>query len=193
DELLRASVWYCFFEGEPLPRSADDFNRRLLERKGRLAATFDRTLEALRAILARRFRIGKLIAELASPAYRETLADATAQLERLVPAHVLSITPQAQLAELPRYLDALEYRLTHLQGKVRKDQELIAVVGGFQQRLDRLVGTPGVDEKDCQRLRFALEELRIALFAEPLGARGKISPKRLDREFLEVERELGLV
>jgi ATP-dependent helicase HrpA len=193
DELLRGSVWYCFFEGQALPRTAPELQRRLLERKGELTATFERTLAALRETLVRRFRIGKLIGELESPAYRSTLADAAAQLDRLVPAHVLSITPSAQLAELPRYLDALEYRLTHLQGKVRKDQELMAVVDGFQVRLDRLVGTAGLDEAARQRLRFGLEELRIGLFAEPLGTRGKTSPKRLDREFVEVERELGLV
>jgi hypothetical protein len=48
-------------------------------------------------------------------------------------------------------------------------------------------------------LRFTVEELRVAVFAEPLGAkpfgnaRGKVSYKRLDREFSVIERNLGLI
>jgi hypothetical protein len=42
-------------------------------------------------------------------------------------------------------------------------------------------------------MRFALEELRIALFAEPLGTRNKVSPQRIERELLLLEREAGLI
>ncbi len=193
DELLRASAWYCFFAGEPLPRTAATFRRRIEARKSRLTPTFEHTLDVLRRVLSGRFRVARRMAEMTSPAYRESLADAAAQLDALVPADVLSQTPQRRLDELPRYLEALEYRLSHLQGKVAKDQESMAVIGGFQQRLRRLAGTSGLEEESYQRLRFGVEELRVALFAEPLGNRGKVSSKRLDREFTAVERELGLV
>jgi hypothetical protein len=48
-------------------------------------------------------------------------------------------------------------------------------------------------EFEWQNLRFMLEEVRVAIFAEPLGAREKASPKRLDKEMQELERELGLI
>jgi hypothetical protein len=38
-----------------------------------------------------------------------------------------------------------------------------------------------------------LEELRIGLFAEPLGTRAKVSPQRIERELLLLERGAGLI
>ena len=193
DELLRGAAWYCFFAERPLPRTAAAFNERIQACKGDLAEQFESTLRQLRLVLAKRFEIAKLIQSLDSPAFAAALADAETQLERLVPADVLAVTPRRYLDEIPRYLEALGYRLQHLQGRVPKDRELCAVVHGFEARLQRLRGASGLDEKDFMRLRFAVEELRIALFAEPLGTRGKVSPKRLDKDFLQHERQLGLV
>jgi ATP-dependent helicase HrpA len=127
-----------------------------------------------------------------SPAYEAAAADTRAQLSRLVPADLLTVTPRTYLAEIPRYLDGVTYRLTHLQGKVGRDQELIDVVRGFEERLQRLAETLGPEDPEWQRARFAVEELRLGLFAEPMGTRGKVSPKRLDAEFLTLERSLGL-
>ncbi len=193
DELLRGAAWYCFFEGRPLPRDARAFADRIQGAKGELTAIFEATLEQLRQVLTLRFELARLIQSLDSPAFTDVLADASRQLQRLVPADVLSVTPRVYLGELPRYLRALEYRLTHLQGRVARDRELRAVAQEFEARLARLKEAPGIHADDFQRLRFALEELRIGLFAEPLGTRGKVSAKRLDREFLVLERELGLV
>ena len=192
DELLRGAAWYCFFAGEPLPRDACAFETRIQARKSRLTGTFEHTLDALKRILAGRFAVARLIDEMDSPAFKDALADARRHLDRLVPADVLSVTPEAQLEELPRYLDALDYRLRHLQGRVGKDREAAAIIEGFEARLARLAATPGVGDGELQGLRFAVEELRVALFAEPLGTRGKASPKRLDRDFVALERELGV-
>ncbi|MFW6094363.1 MAG: ATP-dependent RNA helicase HrpA [Pseudomonadota bacterium] len=192
DELLRGAVWYCFFEGRPLPRTAAEFQARIAEHQGALARVFEETLESLRAVLAERFELARLLQSLDSPAYAPIVEDARAQLDRLVPADVLSATPRAYLAELPRYLKALRYRLEHVQGKVQKDAQMREIAHAFEKRLARLAEAPGLAGEDFQRLRFAVEELRVALFAEPLGTRGKVSHKRLDREFLEVERAMGI-
>ncbi|MEQ8861543.1 MAG: ATP-dependent RNA helicase HrpA [Pseudomonadales bacterium] len=193
DEMLRGAVWYCFFANGTLPRTGQEFEARLRERNGALAAVFEDTVVALRRILALRFELARKLQALDSPAFADARADAARQIERLVPADVLSQTPREYLTELPRYLAALDYRLEHLHGRVLKDRDASAVVRGFEARLEVLSAAAGTADADYQRLRFAVEELRIALFAEPLGTRGKISPKRLDREFVALERELGLV
>jgi len=43
-----------------------------------------------------------------------------------------------------------------------------------------------------QEVDFLLEELRVALFAETMVRRGKVSVARVTREVERVERELGL-
>lgn len=192
DELLRGAAWYCFFADRPLPADERAFSARLAAHKGELAGVFESVLTDLRTILEKRFEVARRLDELNSPAFADAVADARARLAGLVPADVLSRTPLARLADLPRYLDALRYRIDHLQGKVGRDRELCAVTDAFEARLARLATMDAVPEGEYQALRFGLEELRVALFAEPLGTRGKISPKRLDRDFQALERELGL-
>ena len=193
DEVLRGVAWYCFFEGRPLPASGADFDARIAACKNELNGWFDRTLAALKATLARRFEITRLLDQLRSPAFSRTVENARAHLAALVPANVLTSTPSAYLGELPRYLDALRYRLMHLQGRIQKDEDAMQVVAGFEVRLARLATQPGLAPEEWQALRFGLEELRIALFAEPLGTRGKVSPQRFDRTCQGVERALGLI
>jgi len=88
--------------------------------------------------------------------------------------------------------DAIAADVKALQGRVIRDAEWTTVARAFEARLERIAAASGVAEDDYRRLRFAVEELRVALFAEPVGTRGKVSPKRLAREFLDLERSLGL-
>jgi ATP-dependent helicase HrpA len=193
DEVLRGAAWYCFFEDRPLPETEDAFVERISREKARLTPVFEEVLEMVRTVFRLRFDIVRSLDEMSSPAFAAAVEDVRAHLQRLVPADLLSVTPRIHLSEIPRYLEGVRYRLGHLQGKVLKDQELMAVVVGFEERLERLQQTPAGQDSRWQQLKFALEELRLGLFAEPVGTRGKVSPKRLDGEFLARERELGLV
>ncbi|MEZ5560215.1 MAG: DUF3418 domain-containing protein [Pseudomonadales bacterium] len=192
DEVLRGSVWYCLFEDQPLPRDARAFRALLSARRGALTGVFEQTLEAVRRILEARFAIVRTLDAMTSPAYRSAMADVREQLARLVPAELLAATPRAMLAAVPRYLDAVSYRLEHLQGRVQRDAEQTADVAALQARLERLRSVPGMPAARWQTLRFLIEELRIGLFAEPLGTRGKVSLKRVRQTFLATEREFGL-
>jgi ATP-dependent helicase HrpA len=192
DELLKASAWACFFEGEPLPEDAQAFARRLNERRGELAETLTRLQEDLRCILEARQSLIRALDEATSPAFADAVTDIRAQLAALVPADVLTATPAGRLSDIPRYLQAAEYRLSTLQGKVSRDRELIRVLEGFAERIQALKEGLG-DSPEWQRLRYLLEECRVGLFAERLGVREKASPKRLNRELEALERELGLI
>jgi ATP-dependent helicase HrpA len=192
DQVLRAVAWYTFFEGRSLPTTAEAFQARMAGERGQLGQVFEWTLDLLERILARRFELARQLAAPQSPAFAEAVADARRHLDALVPADVLWVTPRVHLAELPRYLEAMAYRLDHLQGRVNRDRECMTVVAGFEARLARLAAPASAVPERQHALRFGIEELRVALFAEPLGTRGRISPKRLDQAFLTLERELGL-
>ncbi|MBX3706631.1 MAG: ATP-dependent RNA helicase HrpA [Pseudomonadales bacterium] len=193
DRVLIGVVWYCFFEGRPLPVDRATFNERIAACRGELARCFEATLTSLRRILAERFELVRALEGMTSPALEAVVADARAQLAALVPADLLATVPSRYLSELPRYLAALRYRLANLQGKVQRNAEGMQVVKAFTARLERLAPQPGLVEDDWQRLRFDIEELRVALFAEPLGTRGRISVQRLERAFHEAEQSVGLV
>jgi ATP-dependent helicase HrpA len=193
DELLRASVWACFFEESTLPGSAAEFSERLRDRRGELADQLSSMQLELREILqARHGLIGALDAA-TSPAFVDAVADIRAQVAELVPPAVLTVTPSDRLGDIPRYLEAALYRLENLQGKVKKDLEFIDSLRGFRQRIDRLAEELGRESADWQQLRYFLEELRVGLFAERLGVKEKASPKRLNRRLEALEREHGLI
>lgn len=193
EEVLRASAWNCFFSSGRLPENAIQFAERITAHKGNLADCFADITTGLKRILELRLQLLREVRSADSPAYTAAVSDIEAHISALVPATVMSDTPRAQFFELPRYLEAARYRLHHLQGKIKKDQESMAIIAGFRERLERIRKDSITPETDWQKLRFMLEEVRVAIFAEPLGACDKASPKRLDKVMQELERELGLI
>ena len=190
---MKATAWQCFFEGEPLPSDAAAFAARLDARRGALTDTLQRLQTLLRDVLTLRLELIRELDAATSPAFAGAVADIREQLEALVGPEVLTVTPGERLGDLPRYLEAARHRLKNLQGKVQRDQQLVAELRAYRERLDALGRTLGRDSADWQGLRFLLEEVRVGLFAERLGVREKASPKRLDRALAALEREHGLI
>jgi ATP-dependent helicase HrpA len=126
-----------------------------------------------------------------SPAFRDTADEVRAWLAALVPPDVLVATPDDWLDELPRYLEAGRRRLEGLQGAVDRDRERIVDLEQWSDRLAALQAA-APDHPRVLRCRWLLEEYRVSVFAQGLGTREPVSPKRLRREFDEVEREVRL-
>ena len=106
---------------------------------------------------------------------RANLDDMREQLDALVPPGFLRDVPADVLAEYPRYLKAMTLRAERAQRDPTRDQarmlELAPFVAGLREADP--VST------DAQALRWELEELRVQLFAQELGVKGGVSPKRL--------------
>ena len=191
DELLLAAAWTCFFAGRALPTGAPEFEAALDAGAGRLASACAELVAASRAILARRFEAAREVQALESPAFRASGEDMAAHLERLVPPDFPNRIPVERLCDVPRYLDAIVYRATHLQGRVRRDLEGAAEAARWEARLDALAeALPGAPE--VVAARYLVEEYRVALFSQRVGTREKVSPERLGRAFEPLERRAGL-
>ena len=170
DELLLSVVWYCYFEGQPLPETAQDFARRLTDHRGELGDVFNQVIDVFAEAMAYRFRCRRTIEDLQSKAFDQSKAHIAVHLDNLVPKNVLAITPLAYLSVLPRYLAGIEYRLSHLRGHVPRDQKLMAELRSVLERLERLRTQKELyDDQRWQALRFYVEELRLYLFAEPVA------------------------
>ena len=191
DEILLSTAWVAYFDGRDVPRTRDAFEERLRERRGRLVETYFQLIVRVRAVLARRFDTACEVGELSSRTFARARRDLEEQLLRLVPDDFLSTTPYDRLPDLIRYLDGMRYRIDHLQGKVGKDEANIKIIDSWQIRYARLAEVRGSDEA-IVCLRFLLEEYRIALFSQTVGAREKVSEKRLEGEFEPLEMEAGL-
>ncbi len=106
---------------------------------------------------------------------RANLDDMQAQLDALTAPGFLRDTPAEALAEYPRWLKALALRGERAQRDPVRDQARMLEIKPFQDALLLADNT----HPEVIALRWELEELRVSLFAQELGAKGGVSPKRL--------------
>ncbi len=110
---------------------------------------------------------------------RGNLDDMRAQLAALVPPGFLRDVPAAALAEYPRYLRALAVRAQRALADPARDQQRMLDLKPFADALADAELAGRAAEPGWQALRWDLEELRVSLFAQELGAKGGVSPKKL--------------
>jgi ATP-dependent helicase HrpA len=110
---------------------------------------------------------------------RGNLDDMQAQLAALVPPGFLRDVPAPALAEYPRYLRALALRAERALRDPARDQSRMLELKPFADALDAAAQAGRMGEPGWQALRWDLEELRVSLFAQELGTRGGVSPKKL--------------
>jgi ATP-dependent helicase HrpA len=207
DELLRGVVWYCFFDGRPLPATETDFAGILQHGRGNLGTIFADTVATFAEIMALRFACRRDVEKLPGDAFMPSREDLLEHIDRLAPRSVLRQTPHRYLRLIERYLRGVERRITQLPGRVPKDRALMAELSPLSDRVERLRQTEMFEQIRYEDLRILLEELRLKMFAEPIsrqkvinhpldqaffGANWKVSTKRVAGIVLEEERRVGL-
>ncbi|WP_447938733.1 ATP-dependent RNA helicase HrpA [Pseudoxanthomonas mexicana] len=110
---------------------------------------------------------------------RGNLDDLRAQLAALVHPGFLRETPSDALAQLPRYVKAMRLRAERAVRDPTRDQARMLEIKPFADALAQAVAAGVAGSADWQALRWDLEELRVSMFAQELGARAGISPKKL--------------
>jgi ATP-dependent helicase HrpA len=115
------------------------------------------------------------------------LDDMRAQLAALVPPGFLRDVPAEVLSEYPRYLKALSLRGERALRDPTRDQARMLELKPFTDALAMAAASGEGDEAGWQALRWELEELRVSLFAQELGARGAVSPKRLAARLAQLQ------
>jgi ATP-dependent RNA helicase HrpA len=110
---------------------------------------------------------------------RGNLDDLHAQLRALVRPGFLRETPADVLAQLPRYLKAMVLRAERAKRDPVRDQARMLELKPFLDALEDAAAKGQSARAEWQALRWDLEELRVSMFAQELGARGGISPKKL--------------
>ena len=112
---------------------------------------------------------------------RANLDDMRAHLDSLAPPGFLSTTPDALLDQMPRYLQALSLRAERALRDPLRDQQRMLELKPFVDALAEAEAEGVAAEAEWRAFRQDLEELRVSLHAQELGARGGVSPKKLAR------------
>jgi len=198
DRVLNHLYWNKFFSGKPLPESAETFAATLHGGRGELVRFYQGYEETLIAALNLRFEIVRRFDELKSPAYVAAVTDVSQQLDDLFGEEYPQHSAWPRFQATPGYLRGVNYRLDHLQGRVDKDQRSIQKLADARQRLmiaEKALSTSsgqGASPAEVEALWVALEEWRLALFAQPLALHNGMSDKKLAKRLQDLETRLGI-
>ncbi len=110
------------------------------------------------------------------------LDDLRAQLAGLLPPGFLRDTPADMLAQFPRYVRAMRLRAERAINDPQRDQARMLELQPFVDAIAQARVRGAANHPDWQALRWDLEELRVSLFAQELGAKAGVSAKRLARQ-----------
>ena len=152
--------------------------------EGLLAATRDELDESLTAVARTSLEIldtlQSVLTALArmSGQFGSSVADIEEQIERLVYPGFLAGVGAGRLPDVHRYLRAVERRLEQLPEDAERDQQRLASVRKLEAEHDRLRDALG-DSVSVLEIAWMLQELRVSVFAQALGTRGKVSEKRI--------------
>ncbi|MDQ3205531.1 MAG: DUF3418 domain-containing protein, partial [Pseudomonadota bacterium] len=143
---------------------------------------FGEAMQRLRQAEAILAAVAEVRAKLESPLIgwaSGNLDDMREQLASLTPPGFLRDIPSTALTEYPRYLKALALRGERALRDPARDQVRMLELKPFSDALREARAAGVADTPGWQALRWDLEELRVSLFAQELGARGGVSPKKL--------------
>src|SRR5690606_31461296 len=147
--------------------------------------TVRQVLDAAQAAEAR------LAAVPATAALQPALADARAHLDALVRPGFVCATGRARLPTVASDVRCYKRRFDRLvpgRGAARRARlgEVQAAYAGLRRRLG-----PAAADDAVRDIWFQIEELRVSLFAQQLGTRGRVSEKRIFRAIADIEAAHG--
>jgi ATP-dependent helicase HrpA len=170
------------FLTEPLPTTAQEFKARVAEGRGRLTLICNEVARLANLILTEYQTALRKIKD--SKNAPDATADATAQLQRLMPRKFLSTTPYVRLQHFARYLKAIQLRLDKYRADPARDALRMKELRPEEQRFLRLLAErKGVLDERLEDLRWLFEELRVSFFAQELRTPQPVSIKRIQKSF----------
>ena len=183
EDVIAAITDRAFIGEDALPRSQKDYETQLKRARTRLPAVSEGACRLLAAIGAEYHQVSLALGA-AKGVLSRPGADIKAQLSRLIFKGWFAATPWEQLAQLPRYLQAMQKRLEKYPRDVERDGKHAASISGwwkkYEELLERQTQAGTVDARLLE-LRWHMEELRVSLFAQELKTPYPISYKRLEK------------
>ncbi|GAA3323386.1 ATP-dependent RNA helicase HrpA [Paeniglutamicibacter sulfureus] len=168
---------------EKLPFDKAEFDALYERVRAELIDTVFAVTAIVEKVLSGTRRINKELKSASSLALVNALNDVKSQLEQLVYPGFVANTGYAQLAQLPRYIAAIEKRLEKLgTGHLARDNAATLDIQGLEDEYDAALGqlVAGVrTPAPLAAVKWMLEEYRVSLFAQELGTAYSVSPKRI--------------
>ena len=170
---------------DPMPVNEVDFKRRTDEGRQRLTLIANEVARLCSSILSDYMAAMRKIKD--SKGLADASADATQQLQRLMPKRFLAQTAWGPLQHFPRYLKAIPLRLDKARVDSARDAAKLTELRPLEQKYWRLVSErKGVQDERAMEFRWLLEELRVSFFAQELRTPQPVSVKRLEKVWAQL-------
>ncbi|HEX3647139.1 MAG TPA: ATP-dependent RNA helicase HrpA, partial [Pseudonocardiaceae bacterium] len=147
-----------------------------------LGETTFRVVDLVRQVLVARQEARSRLADMPSFTPASSLADVLAQLGALVYQGFVTDTGVEHLADLVRYLRAVDRRLEKLSENPARDvartADIETVTAEYRATLAALSPTQAASSA-ARHIRWMIEELRVSYFAQQLGTAFPVSEKRI--------------
>ncbi len=183
DDLIDAIADRAFIAEDALPRTLKAFEALRGRARTRLPAVTEAALRLFANIAQEYQRLTVRLASVKGPLARPAV-DIRVQASRLIYQGFFSTTPWERLADLPRYLKAMQLRLDKYGNSIERDakhtQTIAELAKRYDERLDKSRKAGAVDPR-LEEFRWHLEELRVSLFAQELKTPYPVSYKRLEK------------
>ncbi len=184
DDYLLAVFSHQFVEGRDFPTAAAEFEAIGLACKGGLVSTANEYHDRLQQIISLHSDIHDRLGALQRKVWQYAIDDIGQQLAGLLGPHFLKRTDFDSIRQYSRYLRGIVSRIDKLAGHQQKDSMATAQIAPHVARLQHIAGDSFEELAQSPLLleyRWLLEEFRLSLFAQDIGARKAVSGKRLDK------------
>ena len=175
----------AFLADDDLPRTQEEFDRRQQEGGQRIAVATQELAAVIPALMESYHQCQLALEKITASRWQLARDDVQHQLTALLSNDFLVETPRQWLQSMPRYLQAIDYRIDKLiRGGQARDEANVREVAKHWTRYQASTAE-GSESASCgdalSEYRWMIEEFRVSLFAQPLGTSIKVSPQRLDK------------
>ncbi|WP_262964021.1 ATP-dependent RNA helicase HrpA [Methylobacter psychrophilus] len=178
EDMLYLILYSVFIEGQSI-RTQQAFEQSLQQHKPELIGIGNDAGKTALEIMEL-YGVIKKCMERTLHANDPLAKDINEQLNLLIYAGFIRNTPYQCLKAIPRYLKAIQYRLDKRDHNLQKTQEVTRYSVRFWKDIEKKAKKDWViPEQDP--FRWAIEELRVSLFAQQLKTAYPVSVKRMDK------------
>ena len=177
-DIVNAGIDQAFISDRAAPRTREEFYHILDSQKGELVNIVNDICTVLNVVFESHREVSRRMSGSVSLSWVEAIADIRDQISHLIYPGFVARTPPQRLNRLPVYFKAMLKRLDTLDSSPDRDRrrraELLPVWENIKSLLENNP-TPSV-----HNVRWLIEELRVSIFAQELGAIDKVSVGKIE-------------
>lgn len=184
DDYLLAVFEQHFVVGRDIPRQQHEFEEHRQSLQGGLVGSANEIHGVLEQIISHHHDIRSRLPGLEHKVWQYAVDDIEQQMQSLLGGGFMRRAGADALRQYPRYLRGIVKRIDKLAGHQQKDSQATEAIRPHIVRLQEIAGGQFENLPRSTLLRdyrWLLEEYRLSLFAQDIGARKPVSPKRLDK------------